>query len=112
MNLRTAITSPAGVWEYADLIGAACKVKSRTMSSGLFALDEEAIYNIEDIKFKVAQNTGNVVAAVILSELPTAEFAWHDLEIIGLKCGGWNKTPICGECCTGECICGGDDNEE
>jgi len=98
------VTSPAGLWEYPQLIGASVKIASKSVSSGFFAVDSEDIYTIKEIGFRISKY-GKSYTVVTLNELPGKEFAWKDLEIIGLPFCIYCPA-ICGGFCCGGAICG------
>lgn len=90
------ITSPAGVWGYEDLIGATVRVKSSSVSSGLFSVDSSSEYRIKSIRFRLDIDTGKLVTIIGLDGLD-GEYVWKDLELLRLdlcKCSRKkNPTP-------------------
>lgn len=90
------ITSPAGVWGYDDLIGATVRVKSSSVSSGLFSVDSSSEYRIKSISFGLDIDTGKLVTIIRLDGLD-GEYVWKDLELLKLdlcKCSRKkNPTP-------------------
>lgn len=77
------ITSPAGVWSYDDLIGATVRVKSRSISGGLFSVDSSSEYRIKSISFRLDVDTGKLVTIIRLDGLD-GEYVWKDLELLKL----------------------------
>lgn len=77
------ITSPAGVWGYEDLIGAAVRVKSRSIGSGLFSVDSSSEYKVKSISFRLDIDTGKLVTIIGLDGLD-GEYVWKDLELLRL----------------------------
>lgn len=90
------LTSPAGVWGYDDLIGAIVKVKSSSVSSGLFSVDSSSEYRIKSVRFRLDIDTGKLVTIIGLDGLD-GEYVWKDLELLRLdlcKCSRKkNPTP-------------------
>jgi hypothetical protein len=90
------ITSPAGVWGYDDLIGATVRVKSRSISGGLFSVDSSSEYKVKSISFRLDIDTGKLVTIIGLDGLD-GEYVWKDLELLKLdlcKCSRKkNPTP-------------------
>lgn len=90
------LTSPAGVWGYDDLIGATVRVKSRSVSSGLFSVDSSSEYKVKSIRFRIDIDTGKLVTIIGLDGLD-GEYVWKDLELLRLdlcKCSRKkNPTP-------------------
>lgn len=90
------ITSPAGVWGYDDLIGATVRVKSRSISGGLFSVDSSSEYKVKSISFRLDIDTGKLVTIIGLDGLD-GEYVWKDLELLRLdlcKCSRKkNPTP-------------------
>ena len=90
------ITSPAGVWGYDDLIGAIVRVKSSSVSSGLFSVDSSSEYRIKSVRFRLDMDTGKLVTIIGLDGLDD-EYVWKDLELLRLdlcKCSRKkNPTP-------------------
>jgi len=90
------ITSPAGVWGYDDLIGAIVRVKSSSVSSGLFSVDSSSEYKIKSVRFRLDIDTGKLVTIIGLDGLD-GEYVWKDLELLRLdlcKCSRKkNPTP-------------------
>ena len=90
------LTSPAGVWGYDDLIGATVRVKSSSISSGLFSVDSSSEYLIKSIRFRLDIDTGKLVTIIGLDGLD-GEYVWKDLELLRLdlcKCSRKkNPTP-------------------
>lgn len=90
------LTSPAGVWGYDDLIGAIVRVKSRSVSSGLFSVDSSSEYRIKSVRFRLDIDTGKLVTMIGLDGLD-GEYVWKDLELLRLdlcKCSRKkNPTP-------------------
>jgi len=77
------ITSPAGVWGYNDLIGAIVRVKSSSVSSGLFSVDSSSEYRIKSVRFRLDIDTGKLVTIIGLDGLD-GEYVWKDLELLRL----------------------------
>lgn len=90
------LTSPAGVWGYDDLIGAIVRVKSSSVSSGLFSVDSSSEYRIKSVRFRLDIDTGKLVTIIGLDGLE-GEYVWKDLELLRLdlcKCSRKkNPTP-------------------
>lgn len=90
------LTSPAGVWGYDDLIGAIVRVKSSSVSSGLFSVDSSSEYWIKSVRFRLDIDTGKLVTIIGLDGLD-GEYVWKDLELLRLdlcKCSRKkNPTP-------------------
>lgn len=90
------LTSPAGVWGYDDLIGAIVRVKSSSVSSGLFSVDSSSEYRIKSVRFRLDIDTGKLVTIIGLDGLD-GEYVWKDLELLRLdlcKCSREkNPTP-------------------
>ena len=90
------LTSPAGVWGYDDLIGAIVRVKSSSVSSGLFSVDSSSEYRVKSIRFRLDIDTGKLVTIIGLDGLD-GEYVWKDLELLKLdlcKCSRKkNPTP-------------------
>ena len=90
------LTSPAGVWGYDDLIGAIVRVKSSSVSSGLFSVDSSSEYRIKSVRFRLDIDTGKLVTIIGLDGLD-GEYVWKDLELLRLdlcKCSSKkNPTP-------------------
>lgn len=90
------LTSPAGVWGYDDLIGAIVRVKSSSVSSGLFSVDSSSEYRIKSVRFRLDIDTGKLVTIIGLDGLD-GEYVWKDLELLRLdlcKCSRKkNPTP-------------------
>lgn len=90
------LTSPAGVWGYDDLIGATVRVKSSSVSSGLFSVDSSSEYKVKSISFRLDIDTGKLVTIIGLDGLD-GEYVWKDLELLRLdlcKCSRKkNPTP-------------------
>lgn len=90
------LTSPAGVWGYEDLIGAIVRVKSSSVSSGLFSVDSSSEYRIKSVRFRLDIDTGKLVTIIGLDGLG-GEYVWKDLELLRLdlcKCSRKkNPTP-------------------
>lgn len=90
------ITSPAGVWGYEDLIGATVRVKSSSISSGLFSVDSSSEHRIKSVRFRLDIDTGKLVTIIGLDGLD-GEYVWKDLELLRLdlcKCSRKkNPTP-------------------
>ena len=63
------LTSPAGVWGYDDLIGAIVRVKSSSVSSGLFSVDSSSEYRIKSVRFRLDIDTGKLVTIIGLDGL-------------------------------------------
>lgn len=80
---RIHLTSPAGVWGYDDLIGATVRVKSSSVSSGLFSVDSSSEYRIKSISFRLDIDTGKLVTIIGLDGLD-GEYVWKDLELLRL----------------------------
>lgn len=98
-----SVQDPAGLWTPLQLIGASVKIKSTSVSSGLFCFDAESIYVIDSIGFRMDRQ-GKAYSVVKLEGV-SGEFSWKDLEIIGLSFFLWAK-PICGKFCSGMAKCG------
>lgn len=77
------LTSPAGVWGYDDLIGAIVRVKSSSVSSGLFSVDSSSEYRIKSVRFRLDIDTGKLVTIIGLDGLD-GEYVWKDLELLRL----------------------------
>ena len=77
------LTSPAGVWGYDDLIGAIVRVKSSSISSGLFSVDSSSEYRIKSVRFRLDIDTGKLVTIIGLDGLD-GEYVWKDLELLRL----------------------------
>lgn len=77
------LTSPAGVWCYDDLIGATVRVKSSSVSSGLFSVDSSSEYRIKSVHFRLDIDTGKLVTIIGLDGLD-GEYVWKDLELLRL----------------------------
>ena len=103
-NQRIAITSPAGCWTYSQLLGASVKIKSLSVSSGLFGYDEDATYTISDIKFSLDQS-GNSYAVILLDGISDKYFVWNDLEVVSLSTILYTQA-ICNKFCSGGSLCG------
>lgn len=106
MNLRNRIipvTSPYGVWDYAQLIGATVRIKSVSVSSGLFGFDSDQEHTIEDIGIRL-NRFGKAYTSIKLKGIEK-EFVWKDLEITKVQYWLWNPA-ICGIPCCGTSICG------
>lgn len=90
------LTSPAGVWSYDDLIGSIVRVKSSSVSSGLFSVDSSSEYRIKSVRFRLDIDTGKLVTIIGLDGLD-GEYVWKDLELLRLdlcKCSRKkNPTP-------------------
>ena len=90
------LTSPAGVWGYDDMIGAIVRVKSSSVSSGLFSVDSSSEYRIKSVRFRLDIDTGKLVTMIGLDGLD-GEYVWKDLELLRLdlcKCSRKkNPTP-------------------
>lgn len=90
------ITSPAGVWGYNDLIGAIVRVKSSSISGGLFSVDSSSEYRVKSVRFRLDIDTGKLVTIIGLDGLD-GEYVWKDLELLRLdlcKCSRKkNPTP-------------------
>lgn len=99
-----AIQSPAGCWNYYQLIGAKVRVSSLSVASGLFSIDGDSIYTIKDIKFRMSR-PGKAQASIYLNEISDRIFTWKDLEILSLGFG-YNGYAIAGCAVCGEMICG------
>ena len=97
-------TSPSGLWKYAQLIGSSVKIKSLSVSSGIFGLDSDTLHTISDIGFRV-NRYGKSFAVIKLTDIPEREFVWKDLEIIGLKFCTFSPA-TCGTFCSDGSICG------
>lgn len=78
------LTSPAGVWGYDDLIGAIVRVKSSSISSGLFSVDSSSEYRIKSVRFRLDIDTGKLVTIIGLDGLDGEEYVWKDLELLRL----------------------------
>lgn len=79
-------TSPAGTWDYHNLIGATVEIKSLPLAAywGYQEVVTSGEYKISDIKFRVSVD-GKVFTVVELEGLEGRTFLWKDLEI---KCLG------------------------
>lgn len=102
--MKIAVTSPSGLWDYQNLIGASVRIKSLPIKSGIFNFDSDSTYQIEDIRFRVSR-TGRSYASIKLGGIDSREFVWKDLEVIGLRMPLWSPA-ICGKFCAGNAICG------
>lgn len=106
MNLKNRIipvTSPSGIWDYTQLIGAIVKIKSLSISSGFFGFDSDQEHEIEDIGIRL-NRFGKAYTSIKLKGIDR-EFVWKDLEIVGVQYWLWNPA-ICGIPCCGYTICG------
>lgn len=97
------VTSPIGLWDYEQLIGASVKIGSLPVYRGIFGLDSDSKYVIEDIKFKMT-STGISICQVFLEGIESP-FEWKDLEITGLDMTLYGDA-ICGCFCCGGTLCG------
>ena len=84
------------MWGYDDLIGATVRVKSSSVSSGLFSVDSSSEYRIKSVHFRLDIDTGKLVTIIRLDGLD-GEYVWKDLELLKLdlcKCSRKkNPTP-------------------
>jgi len=101
---NNVVTSPNGLWEFSQLIGASVKIKSTAVSSGFFNYDSESTYTISDVKFRMSQY-GKCHAEILLEELPDRCFVWKDLEVVRMPYYLFNKAVV-GTFCCNESICG------
>ena len=97
------VQSPAGVWNPSQLVGASVRIKSSSISSGLFNYDYEELHTIEGIGFRV-NKIGKAYTIFKLKDVP-GEFPLRDIEIVGLS---FYFRPIaeCGEPKCGTTLCG------
>lgn len=100
-----SITSPLGLWEYRNLIGAKVKISSLPVGYGLFGYDSEAIYVIEDIFVRMSKFGKSY--AVVKLEGENREFALKDLEILSLPFNLWHEA-TCNKFLCGNALCGYD----
>lgn len=82
-----AVTSPTGCWNLYQLVGAKVRVSSLSVASGLFSFDSNSLYQIQDIKFRIAKDTGKAQASIYLIGIPGRVFGWKDIEIVSLGFG-------------------------
>lgn len=101
MNIK--VTSPSGLWDYQNLIGASVKIKSLSVKAG-FSYPSDELYRIESIGFRLSP-AGYSYTVVRLEGIQNKEFVWKDLEVVGLRMPFWSPA-ICGMFCCGEAICG------
>lgn len=101
MNFK--VTSPSGIWDYANLLGASVKIKSLPVKFG-FAYAADELYEIEDIGFRISR-TGQLYTGIRLKGVKNREFVWKDLEVVGLRVPVW-AAAWCGMFCAGNAICG------
>ena len=95
-----ATTSPSGMWKYEQLIGSSVKIKSLSVSSGLFGFSSDSLHTISDISFRI-NKFGKSFTIIKLTDIPEREFTWKDLEIVGLKpctCCPTNCGTFCSDC--------------
>lgn len=78
---RRAVVDPSGTWEYSDLLGAICKIRSTGIGwNDVLGTDSETTYTISDIKFRINSDG----EAVSVAEVSGKEYLLEDLEIISL----------------------------
>jgi hypothetical protein len=82
---RVALTNPAGVWSYENLIGAKVHVKSSSGWNGLFSEDENKSFEITEVKFKINLD-GKIETVVKLSGKENVLYHLKDLEIYQVFC--------------------------
>ena len=82
-----SITSPLGLWEYRNLIGAKVKIGSLPIGYGLFGYDSEAIYVIEDIFVRMSKFGKSY--AVVRLEGEKRAFALKAFEILSPPFNLW-----------------------
>jgi hypothetical protein len=103
-NRRIAVTSPAGNWDYYQLLGASVKVSSLSVSKSMFGYDETQTYLIKDIKIRI-NSFGQCFSSIYLEGIDTP-FVWKDLELVGLDLFMYPPS-ICSDCLLcGQAICG------
>lgn len=99
-----ALTSPAGLWTPRHLVGAVVRIKSTSVSSGLFGYDSESLYKIADIGFRISK-TGKSFAVIRLEGITDREFTWKDLEILSITTNIYQRA-VCGQFCVSNSLCG------
>lgn len=103
---RLKVTSPSGIWELDQLIGAKVLIKSIPVSNFFGTCRMNDLMTISKILFRVSLD-GKAITIIELEEFPGKTFLWKDLEIVELDTSLKYK-PICGEFLCGQAICGKD----
>lgn len=94
---------PCGVWDYSQLLGATVKISSMPIGSGLFGLDSEREYEVEDVGLRM-NRFGKAVTVIKLKGVDW-EFTWKDLRVLGLPFWMWEPA-IVGIPMVGRTLCG------
>ena len=105
MNIQRTIpiTSPQGVWDYYQLLGATVKISSLSVAGGMFGYDSDQEYQIEDIGMRVNKD-GKMVTSIRLKGVKR-DFVWKDLDLTKVQFNLW-KPAITGIPCCGYAKCG------
>ena len=99
------ITSPSGIWEYEQLIGAKVRVCSMPISNffNCFSGGNELL-TIKDIYIRISLD-GKAITVIELVEYPGKIFTWKDLEVVELNIVSKFKA-TCGMFLADQTLCG------